>query len=129
MKPHHHTPFDTVARYHYQQQQLISLSLHHAAIWFNNNQVKHVEQLKRGFADIADDVYEILHEIGRDPPEPKGTIDSLVFLTQKIGRRAGDMNLMVLLHIEDCPDKEPLRHGFYAGSTMATRITIPNFIT
>ncbi|CAF1819383.1 unnamed protein product [Brassica napus] len=36
---------------------------------------------------------------------------------------------MVLLHIEDCPDKEPLRHGFYAGSTMATRITIPNFIT
>ncbi|KAF3554430.1 hypothetical protein F2Q69_00011330 [Brassica cretica] len=39
------------------------------------------------------------------------------------------MNLMVLLHIEDCPDKEPLRHGFYAGSTMATRITIPNFIT
>ncbi|CAF1819355.1 unnamed protein product [Brassica oleracea var. botrytis] len=107
MKPHHHTPFDTVARYHYQQQQLISLSLHHAAIW-----------IREGFA-----------EIGRDPPEPKGTIDSLVFLTQKIGRRAGDMNLMVLLHIEDCPDKEPLRHGFYAGSTMATRITIPNFIT
>ncbi|CAN6866161.1 unnamed protein product, partial [Brassica oleracea] len=81
-------------------------------------------------------------EIGRDPPEPKGTIDSLVLLTQKFGRRAGDMNLvlfcnlkeqacdcdvMVLLHIEDCPDKEPLGHGFYAGSTMATRITIPDF--
>ncbi|KAG2298220.1 hypothetical protein Bca52824_034692 [Brassica carinata] len=71
---------------------------------------------------------EAFAEIGRDPPEPKGTIDSLVLLTQKFGRRAGDMN-MEGLDIEDCPDKEPLGHGFYADSTMATRITIPDFIT
>ncbi|KAJ0236344.1 Protein NEN2 [Hirschfeldia incana] len=73
---------------------------------------------KPSFADIADDVYEILHgrvwaghnilrfdiprireafaEIGRDPPEPKGTIDSLVLLTQKFGRRAGDMKMATL---------------------------------
>ncbi|KAG2278367.1 hypothetical protein Bca52824_060922 [Brassica carinata] len=73
---------------------------------------------KPTFADIADDVYNILHgrvwaghnilrfdiprireafaEIGRDPPEPKGTIDSLVLLTQKFGRRAGDMKMATL---------------------------------
>jgi DNA polymerase III epsilon subunit-like protein len=67
------------------------------------------------FADIADTVYDILHgriwaghnilrfdcarireafaEIGRQPPEPKGAIDSLGLLTQKFGRRAGDMKV------------------------------------
>ncbi|XP_073269814.1 protein NEN1-like [Primulina huaijiensis] len=70
------------------------------------------------FADIADVVYEILHgriwaghnilrfdcarireafsEINRPPPEPKGTIDSLALLTQKFGRRAGDMKMATL---------------------------------
>jgi len=70
------------------------------------------------FADIADTVYDILHgriwaghnilkfdcprireafaEIGRDPPEPKGTIDSLALLTQRFGRRAGDMKMATL---------------------------------
>ncbi|KAL7139286.1 hypothetical protein ABFS83_09G040500 [Erythranthe nasuta] len=70
------------------------------------------------FADIADSVYEILHgriwaghnilrfdcarireafaEINRPAPEPKGTIDSLALLTQKFGRRAGDMKMATL---------------------------------
>ncbi|XP_028788238.1 protein NEN1-like [Neltuma alba] len=70
------------------------------------------------FADIADDVYELLHEriwaghnilrfdcvrvrdsfteINRPPPEPKGTIDSLVLLTHQFGRRAGDMKMASL---------------------------------
>ncbi|ESQ31799.1 hypothetical protein EUTSA_v10004100mg [Eutrema salsugineum] len=73
---------------------------------------------ERMFADIADEVYDILQgriwaghnilrfdiprireafaEIGREPPEPKGTIDSLVLLTQKFGRRAGDMKMATL---------------------------------
>ncbi|XP_011000503.1 PREDICTED: protein NEN1-like [Populus euphratica] len=70
------------------------------------------------FADIADTVYDILHgriwagynivrfdcvrikeafaEIGRAAPEPKGTIDSLALLTQKFGRRAGNMEMASL---------------------------------
>uniref|UniRef100_A0A1J3CQ00 Protein NEN2 n=1 Tax=Noccaea caerulescens TaxID=107243 RepID=A0A1J3CQ00_NOCCA len=73
---------------------------------------------KPTFAEIADTVYDILHgriwaghnilrfdcprireafaEIGRDPPEPKGTIDSLALLTQRFGRRAGDMKMATL---------------------------------
>uniref|UniRef100_A0A9I9DFB7 Exonuclease domain-containing protein n=1 Tax=Cucumis melo TaxID=3656 RepID=A0A9I9DFB7_CUCME len=65
------------------------------------------------FAQIADRVYDILHgriwaghnilrfdcarireafaDIGVPAPEPKGTIDSLALLTQRFGRRAGDM--------------------------------------
>ncbi|KAH6797315.1 Polynucleotidyl transferase [Perilla frutescens var. hirtella] len=70
------------------------------------------------FADIADVVYDLLHgriwaghnilrfdcarireayaEISRPAPEPKGTIDSLALLTQKFGRRAGDMKMATL---------------------------------
>ncbi|GMH01375.1 hypothetical protein Nepgr_003214 [Nepenthes gracilis] len=70
------------------------------------------------FADIADKVYDILHgriwaghnilrfdcvrikeaftEIGRTPPVPKGNIDSLALLTQKFGRRAGNMKMATL---------------------------------
>ncbi|KAJ9140493.1 hypothetical protein P3X46_031134 [Hevea brasiliensis] len=70
------------------------------------------------FADIADTVYDILHgriwaghnitrfdcvriregfaEIGRTPTEPKGIIDSLALLTQRFGRRAGDMKMASL---------------------------------
>uniref|UniRef100_A0A803Q757 Exonuclease domain-containing protein n=1 Tax=Cannabis sativa TaxID=3483 RepID=A0A803Q757_CANSA len=70
------------------------------------------------FRDIADRVYDILHgriwaghnilrfdcarireayaDIGRPAPEPKGTIDSLALLTQKFGRRAGDMKMATL---------------------------------
>ncbi|KAK4779287.1 hypothetical protein SAY86_006815 [Trapa natans] len=70
------------------------------------------------FAEIADDVYDILHgriwaghnilsfdcprireaftRIGRPAPEPSGTIDSLKLLTQKFGRRAGDMKMASL---------------------------------
>ncbi|VVB13630.1 unnamed protein product [Arabis nemorensis] len=70
------------------------------------------------FSDIAETVYNILHgriwaghnilrfdcarireafaEIGRTPPEPKGAIDSLALLTQKFGRRAGDMKMATL---------------------------------
>ncbi|KAI3412417.1 Exonuclease domain-containing protein [Psidium guajava] len=70
------------------------------------------------FAEIADKVHDILHgriwaghnilrfdcarireafaEIGRPAPEPKGTIDSLALLTQKFGRRAGDMKMATL---------------------------------
>ncbi|KAK4750441.1 hypothetical protein SAY87_003923 [Trapa incisa] len=67
------------------------------------------------FAEIADQVYSILHgriwaghnilrfdclrireafrSIGRPSPEPSGTIDSLRLLTEKFGRRAGDMKM------------------------------------
>ncbi|KAI4343904.1 hypothetical protein L6164_011199 [Bauhinia variegata] len=70
------------------------------------------------FAEIADEVYDLLHgriwaghnilrfdcvrirdafaEINRPAPEPKGAIDSLVLLTQKFGRRAGDMKMATL---------------------------------
>ncbi|XP_020226620.1 protein NEN1 [Cajanus cajan] len=70
------------------------------------------------FADIAQLVYDLLHgriwaghniirfdcvrirdafaEINQPPPQPKGTIDSLVLLTQKFGRRAGDMKMATL---------------------------------
>ncbi|XP_040990493.1 protein NEN1-like [Juglans microcarpa x Juglans regia] len=70
------------------------------------------------FREVADRVYDILHgriwaghnilkfdcrriqeafaEIGRPAPEPKGTIDSLPLLTQKFGRRAGDMKMATL---------------------------------
>ncbi|CAL5327097.1 unnamed protein product [Camellia sinensis] len=70
------------------------------------------------FAQIADKVYDILQgriwaghnilrfdcarireafaEIKRPPPEPKGTIDSLALLTQRFGRRAGDMKMATL---------------------------------
>ncbi|XP_019200015.1 PREDICTED: protein NEN1-like [Ipomoea nil] len=70
------------------------------------------------FADIADKVYDILdgriwagHNIlkfdcprireafagiNRPAPEPKGTIDSLALLTQRFGRRAGDMKMASL---------------------------------
>ncbi|KGN63687.1 protein NEN1 [Cucumis sativus] len=70
------------------------------------------------FAQIADRVYDILHgriwaghnilrfdcarireafaEIGVPAPEPKGTIDSLALLTQRFGRRAGDMKMATL---------------------------------
>uniref|UniRef100_A0A0E0BAC2 Exonuclease domain-containing protein n=1 Tax=Oryza glumipatula TaxID=40148 RepID=A0A0E0BAC2_9ORYZ len=71
-----------------------------------------------GFRDVADAVYTVLHgrvwaghnivrfdsarireafaEIGRPPPEPKGMIDTLPLLTQKFGRRAGDMKMASL---------------------------------
>ncbi|XP_028788241.1 protein NEN1-like [Neltuma alba] len=70
------------------------------------------------FADIADTVYELLHErvwaghnilrfdclrireafteINRPPPSPKSTIDSLPLLTQTFGRRAGNMKMATL---------------------------------
>ncbi|KAL0701721.1 hypothetical protein Bca4012_057843 [Brassica carinata] len=67
------------------------------------------------FVEIADQVYTILHgriwaghnikrfdcvrikdafaEIGHSPPEPKALIDSLSLLSQKFGKRAGDMKM------------------------------------
>ncbi|KAL4633629.1 hypothetical protein ACB092_04G136200 [Castanea dentata] len=70
------------------------------------------------FLQISDRVYDLLHgriwaghnirrfdcaiireafaEIGKPAPEPKGTIDSLQLLTQKFGRRAGDMKMDTL---------------------------------
>ncbi|KAL8123584.1 protein NEN1-like [Apium graveolens] len=70
------------------------------------------------FAQIADRVFDILdgriwaghninrfdcprlrdafQEINRPPPQPKGTIDSLTLLTQRFGRRAGDMKMASL---------------------------------
>ncbi|KAF9591501.1 hypothetical protein IFM89_004555 [Coptis chinensis] len=70
------------------------------------------------FAEIADDVYNILHgrvwaghnivtfdcfrireafaKIGRPAPEPKGIIDSLVLLRERFGRRAGNMKMATL---------------------------------
>ncbi|KAI4303784.1 hypothetical protein MLD38_039377 [Melastoma candidum] len=70
------------------------------------------------FSEVADDVHGLLHgriwaghnilrfdckriqeafaEIGRPAPVPKGTIDSLALLTQKFGRRAGNMKMASL---------------------------------
>ncbi|CAL9031343.1 unnamed protein product [Prunus brigantina] len=70
------------------------------------------------FQEIADTVYDILHgriwaghnilrfdcarireafaHIGRPAPEPKGTIDSLALLTQRFGKRAGNMKMATL---------------------------------
>lgn len=70
------------------------------------------------FVDVADKVFSILHgrvwaghnilrfdcarireafaEIGRRPPEPMGTIDTLPLLTQRFGRRAGNMKMATL---------------------------------
>ncbi|XP_062200806.1 protein NEN1-like [Phragmites australis] len=75
------------------------------------------------FRDVADDVYDILHgrvwaghnikrfdwprireafsEISRPPPEPKGFIDTLPLLTQRFGRRAGDMKMASLANYFD----------------------------
>lgn len=38
-------------------------------------------------------IREAFAEIGRQPPQPKGAIDSLTLLTQRFGRRAGDMKV------------------------------------
>ncbi|XVE56893.1 hypothetical protein DITRI_Ditri04bG0047000 [Diplodiscus trichospermus] len=70
------------------------------------------------FSQIADQVHDFLHgrvwaghnivrfdcvrireafeKIGRPAPEPKGIIDSLALLTQKFGRRAGNMKMATL---------------------------------
>lgn len=70
------------------------------------------------FHEVADIVFRILHgrvwaghnilrfdclriqeafeEIGRPPPQPRGTIDTLPLLTQKFGRRAGNMKMDTL---------------------------------
>lgn len=70
------------------------------------------------FEDVADKIYHFLHgriwaghnilkfdcarireafaAIHRPAPEPKGTIDSLVLLTQRFGRRAGSMKMASL---------------------------------
>lgn len=39
-------------------------------------------------------IREAFAEINKPAPEPKGTIDSLALLTQKFGRRAGDMKVI-----------------------------------
>lgn len=38
-------------------------------------------------------IKEAFDAIGRVSPEPKGTIDSLAILTQRFGRRAGNMKV------------------------------------
>lgn len=70
------------------------------------------------FSDVADKVFDILNgriwaghnilrfdcprireafaEINRPAPEPRGTIDSLALLTQRFGRRAGNMKMATL---------------------------------
>ncbi|KAF7838490.1 protein NEN1-like [Senna tora] len=79
---------------------------------------RHAVASAPSFTEIADAVYDLLHgriwaghnilrfdcvrirdafaEINRPAPEPKGTIDSLVILTQRFGRRAGDMKMATL---------------------------------
>lgn len=79
----------------------------------------HAVSVAPTFSAIADKVFDLLHgriwaghnilgfdcarireafaEIGRMPPEPKGIIDSLKLLTERFGRRAG--NMKVLCHI------------------------------
>lgn len=56
-------------------------------IWAGHNILKFdCARIREAFADI-----------GRPAPEPKGTIDSLALLTQRFGRRAGDMKVMLAL--------------------------------
>ncbi|KAG7021529.1 Protein NEN1, partial [Cucurbita argyrosperma subsp. argyrosperma] len=84
------------------------------------------------FAQIAHKVYHILHgriwaghnilrfdcarireafaQIGMPPPQPKGTIDSLALLTQKFGRRAGDMKESSLPENNLVPPNAVTRH-------------------
>lgn len=38
-------------------------------------------------------IKEAFAQINKPAPEPKGTIDSLALLTQRFGRRAGDMKV------------------------------------
>lgn len=42
-------------------------------------------------------IREAFEKIGRPAPEPKGIIDSLALLTQKFGRRAGNMKVFSIL--------------------------------
>ncbi|XP_074277523.1 protein NEN1 [Silene latifolia] len=70
------------------------------------------------FADVADKIFDLLNgriwaghnilrfdcfrireafaEVNRPPPEPKGVIDSLALLTERFGRRAGNMKMATL---------------------------------
>ncbi|XP_021761588.1 protein NEN1-like [Chenopodium quinoa] len=41
-------------------------------------------------------IREAFADIGRSPPEPKGIIDSLALLTERFGRRAGNMKMATL---------------------------------
>lgn len=72
------------------------------------------------FEEVADRIYQVLHgriwaghniqrfdclrikeafaDIGRSPPHPLGMIDSLGVLSDKFGRRAGDMKVINVLH-------------------------------
>ena len=44
-------------------------------------------------------VREAFAEIGKPAPEPKDTIDSLILLRQKFGKRAGDMKVSLSLFL------------------------------
>lgn len=44
-------------------------------------------------------IQEAFAHIGRPAPKPKGTIDSLTLLTQRFGRRAGNMKVFHFLSI------------------------------
>ncbi|XP_057952053.1 protein NEN1-like [Malania oleifera] len=58
----------------------------HGRIWAGHNILRFdCARIREAFADI-----------GLPAPEPKGTIDSLALLTQKFGRRAGDMKMASL---------------------------------
>ncbi|KAF8364703.1 hypothetical protein HHK36_033326 [Tetracentron sinense] len=63
----------------------------HGRIWAGHNIVKwDCVRIREAFA-----------EIGRQAPEPMRTIDSLELLTQKFGRRAGNMKLATLANYFD----------------------------
>ncbi|KAL5725866.1 hypothetical protein ACHQM5_008958 [Ranunculus cassubicifolius] len=86
------------------------------AYWVKyNGNTREAVSIAPSFGEIADKIYEILHgriwaghnivmfdcvrireafaAIGRPAPEPKGLIDTLTLLTQRFGRRAGDMKM------------------------------------
>ncbi|MFQ6632925.1 hypothetical protein Gotur_012254, partial [Gossypium turneri] len=91
----------------------------------------------RSFSDIAEEVYGFLHgrvwaghnivkfdcvrireafeKIGRPAPEPKGIIDSLALLTQKFGRRAGDMKFWLMTCLCTSIQMETLANYFGLG--------------
>ncbi|KAJ8540491.1 hypothetical protein K7X08_032478 [Anisodus acutangulus] len=112
------------------------------------------------FADIADKVFDILHGriwaghnilkfdcprireafagINKPEPEPKGTIDTLTLLTERFGRRAGNMKMASLatyfgLGQQTHRSLDDVRMNFevlkYCATVLFLESSLPNILT